>query len=120
MAIITVEDVKNEIGIDLREELGKDVPYVDKWLERQQRHILNYIARYAWGGIKQAESYLCDKHKLQIVKQAILEQIEFLSLNNFVDAKDIADRDITDKKREIAPIAHDVLSNGGLLYMGAY
>lgn len=120
MIIITAEDVKNEIEIDLTQALGKDAVYVDKWLARQQRHMLNYIALHAWGGIRQAEAYLCDEHKGQVIKQALLEQIEFLALNNFVDANDVADREIADKKRKIAPLARDILANNGLLYTGAY
>lgn len=34
--LVTVEDVKNELDIDLAEELNKQPKYVDKWLLRQQ------------------------------------------------------------------------------------
>lgn len=120
MTIVTVEDVKNETGIDLSQELGKSPQLVNKWLERQQREILHYIARYAWGGIAQAEAYLCDPRTAGIIKQAILEQIEFLAHNNFIEAKDIADKEIADKTRYIAPLAHDILIDAGLLYTGAH
>lgn len=117
--IVTVDDVKNEIDIELSVALGNSPQYVNKWLERQQRAILNHIAKYAWGGIQQAEAYLNDPQSREIIKRALLEQIDFLAHNNFVDASDIADREVASKMRDIAPLAHDILLNGGLLYTGA-
>ncbi|MCH5157475.1 MAG: hypothetical protein J1G02_06350 [Clostridiales bacterium] len=118
--IVTAEDIKNEIGIDLSQALGKQSQYINRWLERQQRSILNHIARYAYGGIEQAEGYLHYPVTAQVIREALIEHIVFLSHNNFIDASEIANKDVADNMRDIAPLAHDILLNGGLLYTGAH
>ena len=118
--LVSIADVKNELDIDLEKEFGKTSQHVDKWLGSQQREILNHIARYAYGGMVKVEAYLLRPQARQIIKQAILEQINFLAHNNFVEAKYVADMDVANKMRDIAPMAHEILLNAGLLYSGAY
>lgn len=118
--LVSAEDVKNETGIDLSKVLGKEGQLANKWIERQQRTILNYIARYAYGGIEQAESYLRHPVTAQIIRQALLEQIDFLAHNNFIDASEIANKEVANNTSDIAPLAHDILLNAGLLYTGAH
>lgn len=120
MAIVTAEDIKNETGIDLSVKLGIEPRYVNRWLERQQRHIVNYIARYAWGGLAQAQTYLSDQHGAGVIREALIEHVVFLNANNFIDSNDFADKDVADRTREIAPLAHDILANNGLLYTGRW
>ena len=80
---------------------------------------MNHIARYAHSGMKQVESYLLNPIAKKIIKQSIIEQIDFLAHNNFVVAKHIANVDVANKTRSIAPMAHEILLNAGLLYSGA-
>ena len=117
--IVTAEDVKNATGIELSKVLGKECQYVNRWLERQQRAILNHIACYAWGGIQQAESFLENPRSRAKIKEALIEHIDFLAHNNFIDASDIADKDVTQRMHNVAPLAHQILLNAGLLYTGA-
>lgn len=117
--IVTLEDVKNELDIDLSADLGKQPPYVDKWLMRIQRTVLNHIARYAYNGIRQVEYMLCCEKNRAVIKEAIIEQIDYLASNNYVQADKVMSTSGQFAEPVIAPLAHQILLNAGLLYTGA-
>lgn len=117
--LITVEDVKNELDISLADELGMQPKQVNRWLSRVQRTIVNHIARYAYGGIKQAERMLQNERNRTVVRQAIIEQIDYLATNNFVQADKVMNTSGQIAEPIIAPLAHQLLLNAGLLYTGA-
>lgn len=117
--IVTVEDVKNELDLDLGAELGLKPQFIDKWLKRVQRTILNHMARYAYDGMSQVQSLLACQHNVDVVKEAIIEQIDYLATNNFVQADKIMSTNGQFAEPVIAPLAHQVLLNAGLLYAGA-
>ena len=118
---VTVEDVKNELDISLAEELGLQPKQVDRWLARVQRTIVNHIARYAYGGIEQARHMLCHERNLKVVREAIIEQIDYLATNNFVQADKVMNTGGGQVAEPvIAPLAHQLLLNAGLLYSGAW
>ena len=117
--LVTVEDVKNELGIDLRTELGKQPQYVNRWLARVQRTIINHVARYAYNGMRQAERMLKNVDCAKMIKEAILEQIDYLATNNFVQADKVMNVSGQIAGPGVAPLAHQILLNAGLLYSGA-
>lgn len=118
--LITVEDVKNELDIDLAIELGKQPKQVNRWILRQQRTILNHVARYAYGGMRQVERMLQCEDNVNVVREAIIEQIDYLHTNNFVEPNRVMNVSGQEAAEPvIAPLAHQVLLNSGLLYTGA-
>lgn len=117
--IVTVEDVKNELDIDLGAELGLKPQFINRWLKRIQRTILNHIAKYAYNGMSQVERMLCNPRNVEVVKEAIIEQIDYLATNNFVQADKVMSTNGQFAEPVIAPLAHQVLLNAGLLYAGA-
>lgn len=120
MALITVEEIKNETGFDLSQLLSLSPQQADKWLARQEREIVNYIGKYAWGGVEQVKWYMKDAIKRSYIKEALMEQVIFLKQNNFVDSKAISKISVAQDTRDISPIAHDILANAGLLYTGKW
>ena len=119
MAIITVEEIKNETGFDLAQMLGLETPQqAERWLNRIEREVLSHIGKYAWGGIEQAKKYLTNAKYREVIKEALMEQIIFLQHNNFVDGNMIANATIAKDTLCIAPLCHDILLNAGLLYVG--
>lgn len=117
--LITIEDVKNELDISLADELGMQPKQVDRWLARVQRTVINHIARYAYSGITQAERLLQNERNKAVVRQAIIEQIDYLATNNFVQADKVMNTSGQVAEPVIAPLAHQLLLNAGLLYTGA-
>lgn len=119
--LVSVEDVKNELGVDIGQALALQPKQTERWLARVQRTVLNHIARYAYGGMEQVAKMLFFERNQKIVKQAIIEQIDYLSANNFVQADKVMN---TGKGQfaepVIAPLAHQILLTGGLLYTGVY
>lgn len=121
MAIITVEEVKNETGYDLAQMLGLTTPQqAQKWLNRIEREVLNYIGTYAFGGFEQVKWYLKDAVKKSQIKEAVLEQVIYLKANNFIDGNLISKVSTAKDTRTIAPLCHDILANAGLLYTGKW
>lgn len=118
--LVTIEDVKNELDVDLQNSLGKQPKYVDKWIARVQRTILNHIARYAYGGMARVEELLQNQCNVRVVQQAIIEQIDYLASNNFVQPDKVMNTGAGQVAEPvIAPLAHQILLNAGLLYAGA-
>ena len=114
--LITVEDVKNELDLSIADELGMQHRQVDKWIMRQQQTILNHIARYVNGGMEQLKIMLNDESNVQVVREAIIEQINYIADNNFVQPNNVMNIDgQQDTKPTIAPLAHQMLLNSGLL-----
>ena len=116
--LITAEDVKNELAIDLAKELDIQPKQVERWLARVQRTIVNHIARHVYRGIRQAERLVCNEQNKSVVQRAILEQIDFLAKNNFVQADKVMNTNGQAVEPVIAPLAHQMLLNAGLLYAG--
>lgn len=117
--LVTAEDVKNELGIDLAVELGRQPKYVDNWLRRIEKTILNHIARYAFWGMEQVRRMLTCSEYQKAVKEAIIEQIDYLSSNNYVQPDKVMNTGGQIAEPFIAPFAHQILLNAGLLYTGA-
>lgn len=121
MAIITVEEIKNETGYDLAQMLSLTTPQqAQRWLNRVEREVLNYIGEFAYGGYEQVKWYLKDAIKKSVIKEAVLEQVIFLKENNFIDANLIAKQSVANDTRTIAPLCHSILANAGLLYAGKW
>lgn len=117
--LVTAVDVKNELDLDLAAELGRQPKYVDRWLARVQQTVLNHIARYAYGGMAQVKCLLQNARNVEAVQQAIIEQIDYLSTNNYVQADKVMNTSGQIAEPVIAPLAHQILLNAGLLYTGA-
>ena len=117
--LITAVDVKNELGIDIGVELGIQPAQVERWLARVQRTIINHIASYAYGGLEEAERRVNLPQNKTVMQRAILEQIDYLAANNFVQADKVMKTGAQVAEPVIAPLAHQMLLNAGLLYTGA-
>lgn len=114
--LVTVEDVLNELDINLAEALNKQPKFVDKWLLRQQRTILNYIATCAHCLMAQVEQMLQNDDNKNVIRNAILEHIDYVAANNYVEPnKVMCIGDEQTVKPAIAPLAHEMLQNAGLL-----
>lgn len=119
--LITVEDVKNELGISLAAELDMQPKQVDKWIMRQQRTILNHIARYAYRGMEQVKRMLERDENVKVIREAIIEHIDYLADNNFVQPNKVMNVNGQQSvEPTIAPLAHQILLNAGLLYTGEW
>ncbi|MCM1290184.1 MAG: hypothetical protein NC132_05520 [Corallococcus sp.] len=112
--LITVEDVKNELDLNLSAELGMQPKQTDAWLLRVQRTVVNYIADFA-GGLAQAEQLLENAQNKKVAQQAMIEQIYYLSNNNYVQANGVMNIGEQTVQPVIAPLARQLLSNAGLL-----
>lgn len=119
--LVTVEDVKNELDISLASELEMQPNQVNKWIMRQQRTVLNHIARYAYGGMQQVERMLKHEQNVKVVCEAIIEHINYVAENNYVQPNSVMNVSGEQAVEPIiAPLAHQVLLNAGLLYTGAW
>ncbi|MDE7454995.1 MAG: hypothetical protein K2M64_04120 [Clostridia bacterium] len=116
--IVSVEDIKNELNLDVGDDLGMQPQQVQRWIARQQSRILNYIAYCAKVGIEQVNSMLNDPHNVKVVREAILEHIDFLADNNYVQADNLLKLNGQTAEPSIAPLAHLILLNAGLLNTG--
>lgn len=117
--LITVEDVKNELGINLVVELDKQPKYVDKWLKRNvQTTIFNHIARYRRCGIEAVARMISYPPYAKTIKDAMIEQVDYLASNNYVQANKVMNTGGQVAAPIIAPLAHQLLLNAGLLYTG--
>lgn len=116
--LVSFDEIKNVIGKDLQEAMGKTVTQAQFWVEEQEDEILNFIAEYAWDGMAQVQGYLRNEGCRLIIKKAILQHIAFCADNNFVERAHIMEKDKADKLIDIAPRAYKTLLNGGLLYTG--
>ena len=114
--LVTVEDVKNELDINLASELDMQPKQIDKWLMRQQLTILNHIAGSVNGDMGKVELMLKDESKAKAVRVAIVEQINYIAGNNFVQPNKVMNIDGQQVvEPTIAPLAHQMLLNSGLL-----
>ena len=114
--LVTVEDVKNELDISIASELSMQPKQVNKWIMRQQQTILNHIASYGNGDVEQLEPMLKDESKVKAIRAAIIEQINYIADNNFVQPNNVMNIDGQQTVvPAIAPLAHQMLLNSGLL-----
>jgi hypothetical protein len=116
--LVTYEDVKNELGIDLASELGLQPREINVWLEEQQDNVKTYIAGYAYCGMQQVERYLQIPEYAEVIKKAILKQIAYLQANKWVEPDMLADKPGQELTPFIAPRAAKLLLAHGLLYTG--
>lgn len=118
--LVTVEDVQNELNISLADELGMQPRQVDRWIGRVQRTVINHMARYAYGGIERVKRLLTHERNVKIVREAIIEQIDYIATNNYVQPDKVMNVNGQQIAEPIiAPLAHQTLLNAGLLYSGA-
>lgn len=118
--LITPEEVKNELEVDLVAELGVQPKQAERWLLRVQRTIINHVARYTYGGVESVWRRMNDERYKSVIKEAIIEQIDYLATNNYVQADQIMKTGQGQLAEPIiAPLAHQLLLNAGLLYTGA-
>lgn len=114
--LVTVEDVKNELNLSIADELGMQPRQVNKWIRRQQQTILNYIAPHVDGGMAQLQTMLQDESNAKAVREALIEQIDYIASNNFVQPNNVMNVDGQQAvEPTIAPLAHQMLLNAGLL-----
>ncbi len=127
--LVTAEEILNETGYDIAKIYNlKDRP-LDRWIERQETIILNFILEHCFYGLKQLNYYLSFDNLRNFIKLAIFEQIDYVcstrndaSKINAVSARagkySALDRDkVLDYT--IAPQAELILKTHGLLYVGA-
>lgn len=117
--LITYEDIKNVLAVDLVKDLGKQPSQVNRWIKRQQDTIINLIGQYHFQGILGVERLLENPRNLQVVKDAIIEHIDYLAQNNYVIPDKTMDRGISYPNWFVAPLARQMLENEGLLYSGS-
>lgn len=114
--LVTVEDVQNELDLNLSAELDKQPKFVDKWLLRQQRTILNHIASCAHCGMAQVEQMLQNNENKKVIRDAILEHIDYVAANNYVEPNKVMNVGAEQTVGPvIAPLAQEMLQNAGLL-----
>lgn len=118
--LITYEDVKNETGIDLTAEMGLQPREVNLWIKRQERTVLNYIAAHKVSGYIAAQKMLQDETATAVIKQALLEHIQFLRENKFVEPDLLAQKNGDQLVPSVAVQAQWTLENSGLLYTGRW
>ena len=116
--LVTYEDVKNELGVDLGEELNLQPREVNLWIKRQERAVLNYIAAHKMRAIIAVKQMLKNEAAVEIIKQAIIEHINYLHENKYVEPDLLAQKDGTNWSPSIACQAQWTLENSGLLYSG--
>lgn len=111
--LVTVEDVKNELDIDLAQELGVQPRQANNYLLAKQEEILTYIGNYAYYGARQVQHYLTVERCVGVIKRAILIQIQALAERRWVEF-DVADP----KAQQISPRVARYLGANGLLFTG--
>lgn len=116
--LVTFEDIKNELDIDLEKELGLSPRAVNNWLEDQQDNVLTYIAGYAYNGMSQVQRYLNVPEYNAVIKQAIVKQIAYLAANKWVEPDMLSAVPGAELTPFIAPRAAKLLLTHGLLYTG--
>lgn len=117
MTLLTVEDVKNELGIDLIKVKGG---FAQSWINSQVDEVLFYIGQFAYGGYPQALRMLEDDYKKGIICKATLKHIEYLATNNFVEPDNIITKKGQEYNTGIAIRARELLMASGLLFCGRY
>ena len=114
--LITVEDIKNELDISIADELNLQPRQVNKWIMRQQQTILNHIVSHVDGGIGQLEIMLQDDSNAKVVRAALIEQINYIAVNNFVQPNNVMNVDGQQiVEPTISPLARLMLLNAGLM-----
>lgn len=81
-----------------------------------KRTILNYIATCAHCLMSQVEQMLQNDDNKNVICNAILEHIDYIASNNYVEPNKVMNiGDGQAVKPAIAPLAHEMLQNAGLL-----
>jgi len=129
--LITDQNIKDELDVNIKVKMRLPTQAaVDKWINRQQDIILNYIASHTWGGISIVEGRIntYDDYK-QIVIKAVYEQIDYIVFNSGIDSSKIngitrrngvfnVANSNSIKSYQVAPLAKETLLNNGILYAG--
>lgn len=127
--LITAEEIRNETGHDIARLYNITGRPLERWIERQENIIFNFIRSHCYYGQRQLEMYLSFDNLKEVIKQAIMEQIDYVcatkndaSKINAVSAR-AGSYNALDKSRVIAyviaPQAEEILRTHGLLYIGA-
>lgn len=128
--LFTVSDVFNATNINLAERLGatdNSTQYVENWCKERQDEILDYIGSFAWGGRKQAERYANSPSLAPRIVEAVMYQIRYVVENEgqsniggiLLHSRGMSKLSMKERLESgIAPKAHRVLENNGLLYRG--
>lgn len=128
--LFTVSDVFNTTNINLAERLGatdNGTQYVENWCKERQDEILDYIGSYAWDGRRQAERYTQSPYFAKTIVEAIMYQIQYVVENEgqnniggiLLHSRGMSKLSMKERlEAGIAPRAHRVLENHGLLYRG--
>ncbi len=130
MELVAQDLIKTVTGIDVKERLNAPTSDVaNHWIRRQENIILQHIAKYRYGGMKTVNRMLNNDFARKVIIDAVVEQVEYILTNKMVDPTLLMG--ITGKTGEIraeskdaimeyavAPLAHDMLLNAGLLYCG--
>lgn len=111
--LVTVEDVKNELDIDLAQELGVQPRQANNYLLAKQEEVLTFIGGYAYYGARQVQYYLTVERCIGVIKRAILIQIQALAERRWVEF----DTDARDNS-QISPRVKRYLGANGLLFTG--
>lgn len=127
--LVGAEEIKNETGFDIARLYNITGRPLERWIERQENIILNFIRSHCYYGKQQLEMYLSLDNLKSVIKQAVIEQIDYVcttkndaSKINAVSAR-AGSYSALAKERVtayvIAPQAEEILRSHGLLYLGA-
>jgi len=111
--LVTTEDVKNELGIDLAQELGVQPRMANNYLFAKQEEVLTYIGNFAYYGAKQVQYYLTVARCVDVIRRAILMQVQVLAERRWVEL----DIDAPNAQ-QISPRVKRYLGASGLLFTG--
>lgn len=127
--LVSVEEIKNETGFDIARLYNLTGRPLERWIERQENIILNFIRSHCYYGQRQLEYYFGFDNLKEAIRQAVIEQIDYVcttkndaSKINAVSAR-AGSYNALDKQRVtayvIAPQAEEILRSHGLLYIGS-
>ena len=127
--LVTAEEIKNETGFDIARLDNMTGRALERWIERQENIILNFIRSHCYYGQQQLEYYLSFDNLKGYIKEAIIEQIDYIcttkndaSKINAISARAGSYNALAKEKVTayvIAPQAEELLRSHGLLYLGS-
>ena len=118
MELITLEDVYNELGVQLAEELGEQPQFAKQWLRRRQDEIMRYIGKHSFYGAAQAEEYLRDPVKRKVIRNALIDYVVIIRRNNYVVPCEMLNKKTAEDYYTLPDDVTEALDNAGLLYVG--
>lgn len=128
MSLIDVNEINEALGIDLQSKIGKgqnNTTYTMRWIQKREDEILLLIAGHCWGGTEQAIRYTKNQRARDIIKEAIIDQVEYMLDNESIEklggiilSPNGVVQTLSKEQRmdaEISPRAYERLLNEGLL-----